>query len=81
YGASNPTQAIEGLTIHKGFACTWPACGHLTPSWKWLRVYFNEEHNIKGTKARADYWTSIYLQTFFAGPKRAICYFCDSTGT
>ncbi|KAK2669871.1 hypothetical protein RAB80_014008 [Fusarium oxysporum f. sp. vasinfectum] len=64
-----------------GFACTWPACGHLTPSWKWLRVHFNEEHNIKGAKARADHWTSVYLQTFFAGPKRAIRYFCLRVST
>ncbi|KAJ4175437.1 hypothetical protein NW755_014909, partial [Fusarium falciforme] len=76
HGASNPTRAVKGLTVHRGFACTRPGCRHLTPSWKCLRVHLNDEHNVKGSKAQADLWTSVYLQTFFTGPKRAIYYFC-----
>ncbi|KAL3587389.1 hypothetical protein FPOAC2_13285 [Fusarium poae] len=78
YSPSNPTQPIEGLPIHRGFACAWPACRHLTPSWKCLRVHFNDEHGVKGAKAREDLWTGVSLQTFFTGPKRAIFYFCVS---
>ncbi|GKU16177.1 unnamed protein product, partial [Fusarium langsethiae] len=78
YGPSNPTQPIEGLPIHRGFACTWSACKHLTPSWKCLRVHFNDEHGVKGAKAREGLWTDVRLQTFFTGPKRAIFYFCVS---
>lgn len=81
HGASNPTRAVKGLVVHRGFACTWPGCRHLTPSWKCLRVHLNEEHNIKGAKAQAGLWTSVYLQTFFTGPKRAIYYFCVSIST
>jgi hypothetical protein len=76
YSPSNPTQPIEGLPVHRGFACTWSACRYLTPSWKCLRVHFNDEHGVKGAKAREDLWTHVWLQTFFTGPKRAIFYFC-----
>jgi hypothetical protein len=41
HGASNPTRAVKGLVVHRGFACTWPGCRHLTPSWKCLRVHLN----------------------------------------
>ncbi|KAM6506747.1 hypothetical protein FALCPG4_014958 [Fusarium falciforme] len=81
HGASNPTRAVKGLVVHRGFACTWPGCRHLTPSWKCLRVHLNDGHNIKGAKAQAGLWTSVYLQTFFTGPKRAIYYFCVSIST
>ncbi|KAI3579713.1 hypothetical protein IWW34DRAFT_735572 [Fusarium oxysporum f. sp. albedinis] len=81
YGVLNPAPAVKGLTVHRGFACIRPGCGHLTPSWKCLRVHFNEAYNVKGAKARADLWTSVYLQTFFTGPKKAICYFCVSVST
>ncbi|KAJ4177744.1 hypothetical protein NW767_015041 [Fusarium falciforme] len=36
---------------------------------------------MKGAKAQADLWTSVHLQTFFTGPKRAIYYFCVSVST
>lgn len=81
HGASNPTRAVKGLVVHRGFACTWPGCRHLTPSWKCLRVHLNGEHNIKGAKAQAGLWTGVYLQTFFTGPKRAIYYFCVRIST
>ncbi|RGP59431.1 af291909_2recq family helicase [Fusarium sporotrichioides] len=79
YGPSNPAEPVEGLPIHRGFACTWPGCpGYLTPRWKCLRIHLNGEHNAKADKrkTREDLWASVHLQTFFAGPKRAIRYFC-----
>ncbi|KAL5604001.1 hypothetical protein FOVSG1_006751 [Fusarium oxysporum f. sp. vasinfectum] len=78
HGSSNPAQPVEGLPIHRGFACTWPGCGYLTPSWKCLRMHFNDEHNAKAAKRKtqADLWAAVHLQTFFTGPKRAIRYFC-----
>ncbi|KAK2922489.1 Protein of unknown function DUF3505 [Fusarium oxysporum f. sp. vasinfectum] len=78
HGSSNPAEPVEGLPIHRGFACTWPGCGYLTPSWKCLRMHFNDEHNAKAAKRKtqADLWAAVHLQTFFTGPKRAICYFC-----
>ncbi|EWY79528.1 hypothetical protein FOYG_17330 [Fusarium oxysporum NRRL 32931] len=78
HGSSNPAEPVEGLPIHRGFACTWPGCGYLTPSWKCLRMHFNDEHNAKAAKRKtqADLWAAVHLQTFFTGPKRAIRYFC-----
>ncbi|KAF5239309.1 hypothetical protein FANTH_10012 [Fusarium anthophilum] len=78
HGSSNPAEPVEGLPIHRGFACTWPGCGYLTPSWKCLHMHFNDEHNAKAAKRKtqADLWAAVHLQTFFTGPKRAICYFC-----
>ncbi|VTO90232.1 unnamed protein product [Fusarium graminearum] len=79
YGPSNPAEPVEGLPIHRGFACTWLGCpGYLTPRWKCLRIHLNGEHNAKADKrkTREDLWASVHLQTFFAGPKRAIRYFC-----
>ncbi|KAH7159391.1 hypothetical protein DER46DRAFT_577513 [Fusarium sp. MPI-SDFR-AT-0072] len=26
HGSSNPAEPVEGLPIHRGFACTWPGC-------------------------------------------------------
>lgn len=37
YGPRNPTPAIDGLAVQKGFACE--DCGFLTTSWKKLRVH------------------------------------------
>jgi hypothetical protein len=78
HGPSNPAEPVEGLPIHQGFACTWPGCRHLTPSWKCLRVHLNDEHNAKAAKRKTqeDLWASVHLQTFFTGPKGAIRYFC-----
>ncbi|KAM0362018.1 hypothetical protein ACHAO7_011321 [Fusarium culmorum] len=78
-GSSNPAEPVEGLPVHRGFACTWPGCpGYLTPSWKCLRMHFNDEHGAKAAKrkTREDLWAAVHLQTFFTGPKRAIRYFC-----
>ncbi|KAL9568920.1 hypothetical protein ACKAV7_006934 [Fusarium commune] len=52
HGSSNPAEPVEGLPIHRGFACTWPGCGYLTPSWKCLRMHFNDEHNAKAAKKK-----------------------------
>ncbi|KAH7199081.1 uncharacterized protein B0J16DRAFT_251132, partial [Fusarium flagelliforme] len=79
HGSSNPAEPVEGLPVHRGFACTWPGCpGYLTPSWKCLRMHFNDEHGAKAAKrkTREDLWAAVHLQTFFTGPKRAIRYFC-----
>lgn len=53
HGSSNPAEPVEGLPIHRGFACTWPGCpGYLTPSWKCLRIHLNSEHNAKADKRK-----------------------------
>ncbi|KAL3587615.1 hypothetical protein FPOAC2_13512 [Fusarium poae] len=78
HGSSNPAEPVEGLPIHRGFACTRPGCGYLTPSWKCLRMHFSDKHNAKAAKRKTqeDLWAAVHLQTFFTGPKRAIRYFC-----
>jgi hypothetical protein len=74
YRRANPVPAIDGLTVHDGFACG--KCGFLTTSWKWFRVHWNKDH--KGGAAGSKQWSEVQLQTFFTGPKSAVHYFCVS---
>ncbi|KAH7230986.1 hypothetical protein BKA59DRAFT_373214, partial [Fusarium tricinctum] len=79
HGPSNPAEPVKGLPIHRGFVYTWPGyLGYLTLSWKCLYIYLNGKYNAKADKRKTweDLWASVYLQTFFVGPKRAIRYFC-----
>ncbi|KFZ19430.1 hypothetical protein V501_00669 [Pseudogymnoascus sp. VKM F-4519 (FW-2642)] len=79
HGPTNPIPAIDGLTVHNGFACSdceSPIAGcFLTSSWKSLQVHRNQKHNRKTTKSSSG-WSNVKLQTFFSRPKSAIHYFC-----
>ncbi|KAF5567440.1 af291909_2recq family helicase [Fusarium napiforme] len=79
HGPDNPSEPVEGLTIHRGWACTYPFCRYKTASWKTMRVHVNREHNMKGKRALQEWTAPAQLQTFLAGPKYAVSYFCVQT--
>lgn len=77
HGPRNAIPAIDGLTIHNGFACkNYEKCGFLTTSRKVVRVHCNDEHDWTWTKADPVHWASVKLQTFFIVPGNAMHYFC-----
>ncbi|SCV61242.1 uncharacterized protein FFFS_15811 [Fusarium fujikuroi] len=76
HGPDDPIEPVEGLTIHRGYACTYPFCQYRTTSWKTMRVHLNCQHGLKGKRALAESSTHAQLQTFLAGPKSAVSYFC-----
>ena len=71
HGPSNPRAPVDGLPMRDGWHCH--ACGLLTPSRKWLRVHYNDEHGMRG---RVSQEPTVKIQTLFTGPKSAIHYFC-----
>jgi len=75
YGPRNPTPAIDGLAVQKGFACK--DCGFLTTSWKKLRVHHRENRYAWTlSKQVPGRWSEVRLQTFFTVPGNAVYYFC-----
>lgn len=79
HGPDNPLQAINGLTIHNGLACS--DCGYLSKSRKALKVHCKAEHAWQLSKADRTHWAEVKLQTFFTVPGSAIHYFCvNDTG-
>lgn len=71
HSPSNPRSPVKGVSVLDGWVCD--HCGLLTPSRKWLRVHYNEEHGIRGKVPKEP---TVKIQTLFTGPKRAIHYFC-----
>jgi len=55
YGRANPGLAIDGLTVHDGFACG--ECGFLTTSWKCFRVHWNRDHKSRVTDGKQ--WSKV----------------------
>lgn len=75
YGARNPTPAIDGLTVQRGFACG--ECDFVTTSWKRLRVHHGGNKYEWTLSRRVPVrWFEVWLQTFFTVPGNVVHYFC-----